>query len=466
MSEQGDFPKKVSRNAVLAASVLASFLSPFMVSSMFIALPSIGSAYGATATELSWAVMAYLLASAVFLIPAGKGGDAWGRKKVFLAGAWTFALASLLCPLAPNMTALIFLRGAQGVGAALAPTMGTAILTSVFPSSERGKVLGINLAGVYAGTTAGPYGGGLLVGLWGWESIFFVTGALSLGLIAVLLFFVKEEWRDLEGAGFDGFGALWFAAMIVAVMSAVSEIPSVKSLLFAAVGLGAFCLFVLRMRTAEDPFLDLKLFSQNRPFVYSNVAAFIIYTATHSVAFLLSLYLQLVKGMAPAAAGAALLAQPLLQMIFSPWAGKLSDRREPRRLATGGMVCAAAGLVILAFLGRETSLAVIGAALAFLGVGFAFFTSPNTHEIMNSVSPDYYGVASGTAGTMRSLGQIMSMAVVTAGLTRFTGGGLIVPEQHDLLITMSRASFAFFALMCAVGVYFSHCRGAGNQGPS
>lgn len=220
-----------------------------------------------------------------------------------------------------------------------------------------------------------------------------------------------------------------------------------------------FLLFLRRMVRAENPLFDVRLFSGNRVFTFSNVAALINYAATYSVAFLLSLYLQYIKGMTPAEAGTVMIVQPVLQALLSPFAGKLSDRLEPGLLASGGMLFTAFGLGIFIFLGWTTSLPLIVSALVLLGVGFAFFSSPNMNAIMGSVPAAYYGIASGSVGTMRVLGQMTSMAVITIVFALFLGEERITAERYDLFLVMTRICFSISSLLCCVGVFFSFFRG-------
>ena len=161
----------------------------------------------------------------------------------------------------------------------------------------------------------------------------------------------------------------------------------------------------------ESPVLDINLFRNNRVFAFSNLATLINYSATFAVTFLLSLYLQYIKKLTPENAGLILLSQPIVQALFSPFAGRLSDRIEPRIVASIGMALTAVGLFLFTFLNEKTTLGFIVASLILLGFGFALFSSPNTNAVMSSVENRFYGVASGTLGTMRMMGMVFSMGI-------------------------------------------------------
>lgn len=459
MSPENKISSNVSKNIVLTVAALTAFLPSSMVSAVNIALPSIQHTYSASAVWLSWVATSYLLSSAVFLIPAGKMGDIWGRKRVLTGGTWIFILSTLLCPFAPSISLFIFLRAVQGIGGALMLTMGMAILTTVFPSSERGKALGVNVASVYVGASAGPFFGGILIAVLGWRSIFFANALLGGVSIFLLKRYVRFEWKEDANHRLDIPGCLIYGISLMAVMYGASILPARDGWTLMGGGSVVFLVFLRRMLRMKDPLFEVRLFSGNRVFAFSNIAALINYAATYSVVFLLSLYLQYIKGLSPSEAGTVMVVQPLLQAVLSPFTGKLSDRIEPGILASGGMFSTGLGLSIFAFLRWDTSMALIVAALVLLGLGFAFFSSPNTNAIMGSVPPHFYGAASGAVGTMRVLGQMGSMAVITIAFAALLGNEQITPAFYDVFLSVVRICFFISALFCFIGVFFSWFRG-------
>ena len=250
----------LSKNIVLVAAALTAFLPPFMLSAVNIALPSIQQTFNASAVWLSWVATSYLLSSAVFLVPAGKMGDIWGRKRVLVGGTWIFVLSTVLSPFAPSMSFFILLRAVQGIGGALMLTMGMAILTSVFPSSERGKALGVNVASMYIGSSAGPFFGGLLIGNFGWKSIFYASVLLGGVLILLLQRFVRFEWREARDQGLDVSGCILYGISLVALMYGASILPSRRGGVLMLCGLLFLLLFLKRMLRMENPLFDVRLF--------------------------------------------------------------------------------------------------------------------------------------------------------------------------------------------------------------
>jgi len=209
----------------------------------------------------------------------------------------------------------------------------------------------------------------------------------------------------------------------------------------------------------ESPVLRVRLFLENHVFAFSNLAALINYSATFAVSFLLSLYLQFNKGLDPQTAGLILVAQPFVQAVLSPAAGRISDRIEPRVVASAGMGVTVIGLVMLAFLTEETPMSFIIGALAVLGLGFALFSSPNTNAIMSSVERKFLGVASATLGTSRQVGMMLSMGIAMMIFSVVIGRVQITPEYHATLLSSVQIAFALFAALCVAGIYFSLARG-------
>ncbi|HEX9899696.1 MAG TPA: MFS transporter, partial [Candidatus Methylomirabilis sp.] len=197
----------------------------------------------------------------------------------------------------------------------------------------------------------------------------------------------------------------------------------------------------------------------NAVFTFSNLAALINYSATFAVTFLLSLYLQYTKGLGPRDAGLILVSQPLVMAAFSPIAGRLSDRIEPRTVASLGMAFTVLGLVLLAFLGEGTPLAFIVATLVILGFGFALFSSPNTNAVMSSVDRRLYGVASATLGTMRLSGQMLSMGIAMLVFALYVGRVRIGAANPASFLYSLKVAFAIFAILCFFGIFASLARG-------
>jgi EmrB/QacA subfamily drug resistance transporter len=448
----------VQRSA-LTIALLTSFLTPFLISGVNIALPSIEKDFELNAVGLSWIITSYLLSSAVFLLPFGKLADIYGQKLVFQGGIILFTVASIFCGFAVNGLMLIFFRVVQGVGASMTMTTGTPILVSVFPPSERGKVLGLNVSSVYLGLSLGPFAGGLLTQYLGWRSIFLVCVPLGIAAILLVFFKLKIDASLNKPSKIDRIGTFYYALGLIGIVYSSSYLnkPFGWPLMLAGIVLMFF--FVRRCLRSANPILEIPLLTQNRLFAFSNIAALINYSATFSLVFLMSLFLQKIKGFTPQHTGTILVAQPLIMMLLSPFAGKFSDRIEPRKLATAGMLISSVGLFMLSFVNAQTPVSLIVAFLILMGTGFGLFSSPNMNTIMSSVGKHQLGIASGTSATMRVVGQMVSMMIATLVFSFYFPGSHIQEVDNVLFMGSIKVLFMISGTICLAGVFFSNSRG-------
>jgi MFS family permease len=394
----------------------------------------------------------------MFMIPMGRLADIHGMRRIFFPGFVIFTIATLLCALSDSTSMLIAFRLVQGIGSAMIFSTAVAALTAVYPPGERGRVLGINVASVYIGLAMGPVLGGVLTHAFGWRSIFLSVIPIS-AVVILLLLRNREEWTERNPDHFDLYGSVLYGLMLLSLMYGLSVLPETAGWGYILFGIFMLALFIRREMRVESPVLQVRLFLENHVFAFSNLAALINYSATFAVTFLLSLYLQYNRGLDPQAAGLILVAQPFVQAVLSPAAGRISDRIEPGIVASAGMGVTVIGLVMLALLTEETPLVFIVGALALLGLGFALFSSPNTNAIMSSVERRYLGIASATLGTSRQVGMMLSMGIAMMIFSVIIGRVQITPAYHAQLLSSVQIAFALFAALCVAGIYFSLARG-------
>ncbi|MDD1686057.1 MFS transporter [Methanoregula sp.] len=447
------------KKTILVVAALASFLVPFTGSSITVALPAMAAQFHADAVTLGWITSAYIIAAAVFIVPFGRYADIVGRKKIFLIGLLIYTLASFACAFAPDEALLIGGRFIQGIGGAMLFATSLAIVTQVFGPGERGAALGITIATVYAGLSLGPFLGGILTDHFGWPAIFLVNVPLGLLTIALTLHGIRHEWADAAGELFDRYGAVAYGIMLFCLIYGMLLFPDPAGVAWVLAALAAGTVFFWWEHRTKSPLIDLSVFSGNRTFVFSNIAAMINYGSTFGVGVLLSLYLQYIQGFPAESAGLILVAQPVVQMIFSPITGRLSDRIEPRIVATAGMALTTLGLFFFIFLAPSTPVWVIVACLMVMGLGYGLFSSPNTNAIMSSVEMKHLGIASGMNATMRSLGQLLSMAIAMFCFAIIIGPVSVTPAVYPQLMTSVVIAFIVFTLLCLVGVVTSFVRG-------
>lgn len=443
--------------ALLVASI-ASFFTPFMGTSVNIALPTIGLDFGADAILLNWVTNGFLLAAAIFAVPLGRVADIHGMKKIFTYGIIIFTVASLFCALSPSSLILIASRILQGIGSAMIFVTGLAIITSVYPPKHRGKAIGINVAAVYVGLSLGPVIGGLMTQYIGWRSLFLLMIPFGILVLSIVFWKLHDEWAASKGEKFDFVGSILYSVMLLLVMYGFSSLPKIDGWFMLSLGVIGFLAFIKWELRTKSPVFNIRLF-KNTAFTFSSMAALINYSATFAVTLLLSFYLQYIKGLEPQTAGIILVAQPIIMAITAPIAGRMSDRFDARLIATAGMATVTIALFTLTFIDANTPITDIIIGLAVLGLGFGLFSSPNTNVIMGSVERRFYGVASATVSTMRLIGQTMSIGIATLVFALFIGRVQITPSQYPALLESIQICFVVFTALCFVGIFVSWYRG-------
>jgi EmrB/QacA subfamily drug resistance transporter len=432
---------------------------PFMMSAVGVALPAIGREFSASAMQLGLVETAYVLSASIFLLSMGRMGDIYGRRRIFQYGIVIFTIGGGLLSQAWSIESMIVMRFLQGMGGSMVMATTFAIVVSVFPPEERGKALGIAVACVYAGISCGPFFGGALVSAFGWRSIFYLAVPLGIITFAITCAKLRDEWAEARGEPFDWRGSLVYAVAILLLIGGASNLDQgMWAWLLAFCGTVGLILFLVLESHTQYPVLNVALLRENRVFAFSNLAALLNYAATFGVTFFLSLYLQYIKGLSPRDAGMILMIQPIMQAVFSPLCGRLADRFSAAGVATIGMGLCAAGLSIAASITASTSMTLIMVMLAVLGLGFALFSSPNVSVIMGSVAPRYLGVASGLNSTMRTLGMMTSMTVITITFSIFMAGQAVTPQTHTLFLFSMHTALVTFTVLCVIGIFFSMAR--------
>lgn len=444
--------------AIVFMVTLNAFSTPMMLSATNVALPAISQNFSLSAVTLSWVPMAYLMASAMFILIFGRVADLVGRKRLFLLGTTAVIVTSIFTALAINPQMLLVGRFLQGVSAAMLYATQMAIVSSVFPPHQRGNAIGMVVSAVYVGLAAGPLLGGIATDLFGWRANFLLHIPLALLVIHVGLSKVKDEWFGTKG-DLDVIGATLFALTIVFLCLGITSFPGQWSMPLLALALLSLLIFVRHVRSVENPIWDIRLFLSNAIFTRSCGASLIMYTATYANVVLMSLYLQQIKLLSASEAGLMLMIQPISMAALSPVFGRLSDRIEPRILASAGMALTALGLYVLSQLTADSQLLNVALALALTGLGFSLFSSPNTNAIMGSVAKEDYGSASGAAATTRVIGQLCSIMLVAFAMSLIVGDRVIDASNLQALEQSIQLSFGIAAAICLPGIVLSLARG-------
>lgn len=491
---------------VLSLTSIGAFMGPLDSTIISVSLPKMGESLNLSYSEALWVQAAYLLVLSMLLIPIGRIADARGRMRFYLAGTAAFGVFSVICGLSPNGAFLIAARCFQAAGAACLVATSAALVTAVFPPQERGRALGLNVMATYLGLTAGPVIGGLIVSHASWRWIFLINVPIAIATLANGWFLLGAEKRDRMTAGgfenvpaerppanrgavtgrvgppsasarVDWLGAILLGLGLVCLLVPLTLVPfwgwaSVRTigLLAAAVVLIGALVFVEDRVSA--PLLDLDLIRKNHAFAAGTFAALLNYAGVFAITVLTSVYLQVVEGYTPQQAGLLLLVEPVLMAGLSPLFGRLSDRIGSRVLASGGMVFCAGGILQLSIMPAGVHPYHVVLALGTVGVGMAMFSSPNTSAVMGSVKRHQLSLASGFLGTMRSLGQGLSVgllgAIAASGLGAAGARVIFLGEKASQAAASSFSDGYRSAMYVAVGLsvlgaFVSMVRGAPAQ---
>lgn len=458
--------QRINKN-ILFATTTSSFLVPFMSSAVNIAAPDIARKFNLVAENLNLVITIFLLFSAAFILPMGKLSDTFDRTKIFITGLISFTISTLMCAIAPNILVLFIFRALQGFFAAFVFVTSIAILIENHLPKIRGRLLGINTATVYLGTSIGPFLGGILVRLFGYKSIFIFSFLVGFVASLVSLFLLKKEIKVRQNTSLseslknlDKTGTILSIAGLFLLIYGAStfELGKTSKVLFFS-GFILLLLFVIFEVYNQNPLLDVKLFVKIPQFGFSNLAALINYSCTFSASYLLSLYLQIVKALPAQLVGSILIVQPISQVITSLISGRASEKIEPWKLATAGMILSTAGLFVFSLFSEKTHIAIVIINLIVMGVGFGLFSSPNTNVVMSCVPPSLYGAASSTISVMRVMGQAFSMAIVSFIFSLYLKGAKLSYENYFMILKSMKISFFVFAALSIVGIVASMKRG-------
>lgn len=436
------------------------FMIPFLMSSTYVALPTIGRDLHASAVQLSMTVTVLVLAIAMVVLPMGRFADIYGRKKVFITGIVVLVISSFSLAMSNSIQIFLFFRFIQGIGCAMIFSTSIAILTAVFPKKQRGQAMGVIVSMVYFGMSLGPFLSGFIIHYLGWRWVFFFISTCILTTLILTLARLKGEWKTAAGEPFDYSGAaLYMLSLALLVYGASNLTKNNLAKWLLAGGIIGLALFTILEKKAIYPLLDIQLLQENLTFTFSNLATFLNYTSVTSFIFLFSLYLQYGKGFSAKEAGVLLIVQPIVQAFLAPLTGRFSDRYPPTNIATIGMGICTVGLLSSAVITRETSLLYIIMVLIILGISLGIFSTSNMTAIMNSVGPRHHGTAASMVSTMRTLGMLCSATIIAMVLLVYLGNSPVTEKNTPAFITSMQTSLFFFAALSLLATIFSMVKG-------
>ncbi len=403
---------------VLANVSVSTFMATLDSSIVNVALPTMKSTLNTDLVTLQWVVTAYLLTISSLLPAFGRAADLFGRKRVYSAGFIVFTLGSALCGVSPNIWFLVGMRVLQAVGASMLMSNSFALVTAAFPPQERGRALGLTGTVVALGSLTGPALGGILVGLTGWQSIFYINLPIGIiGYLAARVILPDDQPRG-KAETFDVTGAVLFTLGMVSLLLAISNgqdwgwtsLPVLAGLILGIVLLGSFFITELRVK---HPMIDLSLF-RNWPFLAGNLSGLLSFVAIFGNTMLMPFYLQHILNYDPTKVGLIMTSFPLVMAVVAPVSGYASDRIGHVALTTGGLLFSAAGLFYLSTVSATSSAWQVIPGPLLMGFGTGMFNSPNNSSVMSSVPPHKLGLAGGVNALVRNVGQVTGIALAVS----------------------------------------------------
>jgi len=411
---QGDFYPPQDRWKAMIPIALFSIASTLDSSVVNISLPVISEELHAPIGVVEWVVQAYLLATTSLLMIAGRLGDLLGRRRIYQTGILLFTLSSALCGTAQSITALIIMRGLQGVGGSLIVAVGSAIIGEIFPPDKRGKALGFLGTTVAVGLSVGPVVGGVITEVLGWRYIFYLNIPFGLSALIMVGRFIRKDSQFIRTI-FDLTGAL---TMMLGLLSILLIFSRGNGWGWTSPGtivvIGAAFIFPLVFYRIEKrtkyPLLDLDLFS-NKTFSSSTMAGFLAFAALFTQTFLMPFYLIELRGIGTTYAGLYLMSVPLMMALIAPISGTLSDKIGTKWLCVTGMLILGISFIRLATLSMASNPLAIVTSLLITGLGIGMFNPPNNADLLSSVPRQRLGNASGMLGLTRTLGMTFGVAI-------------------------------------------------------
>ncbi|MFT6407731.1 MAG: EmrB/QacA subfamily drug resistance transporter [Arenicella sp.] len=446
--------EKISRLGLSLLVILAgSFLAPLQMHSSTLAIPAIAAEMGLTADIISWFTLSQVLASACFVLPAGKLSDRFGRRRMFVFGLFICSIACFIGGVSFNGYMVLLARALQGVGAALIFAAAVALLVSVPPEDQKVRVMGIYISVAYVGMVTGPLFGGLVIEQLDWRYVFYVPGILFLVLTVIGFGFIKWERYGDRNTRIRMLDLSLYVGALLLIAFGVYDATRIDGQLLLVSGLVAFAAFCWFQSKRRDPLLQVKLFTESRTFTILGIAHFLTYVSILAIPFTLTLYLQYLKGLNAQSTGLILLVQALCTAIIAPFSGTLSKYFRPRHLIFTGVGVFVVACFMLASLAAESSIWVVVIAIGLMGSSVGIMDTPIVHTSMSTVDNSLLGSASATMNGLRTLGGFIGMGLVSYLMGLHLGSAVIEPSLYPQLMTVIEQFFivaVFTALLTLV----------------
>jgi len=439
---------------VIAVSFITSFFAVFLSNGIIIGVPAIAQEFAMNNVIQNWVPTIFFLVVAVFTVPAGQISGKFGVKKTLLAGVILYLLASIGACLSFSTETFLIFRILQGAGVAFLNVSAMAMVVQAVKPQNRGKALGFTVTGVYLATSLSPVICGFLVQNLGWRSMFYFVIPFLVLCIILMVLKIDGEWKTYEKDKIDKIGSILYGIGILAFIYGFTTLTTTNGLLITVVGVILLIIFAAYELRQKSPVFNMHLF-KNKKFTSSNIAALCSYIAVMVITTILNYHFQYVRGWNAQMSGMILIITPIIMALMAPNAGKLSDKIHPQKLAAIGMGIATIAMVILTFLTKDTPLYLVVIAMILQGFGMGLFSSPNMNAIMSSVPPKEAPTASASQATMRTIGQTMSLGLLTLVFAWVMGSLELAPQYASMIVQASQTICLICTIACVLAVFAS-----------
>lgn len=439
---------------VVFISFITSFFAVFLSNGIIIGVPAIAQDFAMNNVIQNWVPTIFFLVVAVFTVPAGQISGKFGVKKSLLAGIIVFLIGSIGACLSFSTESFLIFRIMQGAGVAFLNVSAMAMVVHAVSPKSRGKALGFTVTGVYLATSLSPVICGFLVHNLGWRSMFYFVIPFLVLCIILMITKIPQEWKTYQDDKIDKLGSLLYGIGILFFIYGFTSLITTPGKILTVLGIILLVIFGAYELRQKSPVFNMNLF-KNKKFTSSNVAALCSYLAIMVVTTILNYHFQYVRGWDAQMSGAILIITPIIMAIMAPNSGRLSDKIHPQKLAAIGIGIAAIALLILTFLTGDTPLYLVILAMILQGIGMGLFSSPNMNAIMSSVPPKDAPTASASQATMRTIGQTMSLGLLTLVFAWIMGNLELAPQYAGMIVQASQIICGICTVACVLAVFAS-----------
>ena len=439
---------------VVFVSFITSFFAVFLSNGIIIGVPAIAQDFAMNNVIQNWVPTIFFLVVAVFTVPAGQISGKFGVKKSLLAGIIVYLIGSIGAVLSFSTESFLIFRIMQGAGVAFLNVSAMAMVVHAVAPKNRGKALGFTVTGVYLATSLSPVICGFLVHNLGWRSMFYFVIPFLVLCIILMITKIPQEWKTYQDDKIDKVGYILYGIVMLFFIYGFTSLITTPGKILTVLGIILLVIFGAYELRQKSPVFNMNLF-KNKKFTSSNIAALCSYIAVMVVTTILNYHFQYVRGWDAQMSGMILIITPIIMAIMAPNAGKLSDKIHPQKLAALGMGIATVALLILTFLTGKTPLYMVIIAMILQGIGMGLFSSPNMNAIMSSVPPKDAPTASASQATMRTIGQTMSLGLLTLVFAWIMGSLELAPQYASMIVQASQTICGICTVACLLAIFAS-----------